>query len=45
MNRIHPEWRQMTKPFTGVDLLTFRALTSWGTFLLLLALSCLAISR
>lgn len=41
MNRIHPEWRQMTKPFTGIDLLTFRALTSWGTLLVLLGISWL----
>jgi hypothetical protein len=35
----------MTKPFTAMELITFRALTSWGTLLLLLAISWLAITR
>lgn len=45
MKRSSPEWKQMTKRFTGLDLLSFRVLTSWATLVLLLAICLLSMSR
>lgn len=46
MDRIRREWQRLARRPTAAEQITFRALTSWGTFLLLqLAIFVLALSR